>query len=308
MNSFEVISSQLIQFVVMLACGYLAARRGIIPRPFLDGLAKLIMAVLIPLLIFANAMHGTTWDMMIESSVIMVLMACMYVGLIAVQAIVARLLGLTGNHSRMYQATTIFGNAGFIGIPILLAAFPSHGGIYVTLMSIVDQCFLWTYGLYLTTPSGSGQSFSWKYFINPALIAVVLSIVLIAAGITLPGPLEQSLLTIGHAATPLALIYLGALLYYSDWSVAAKTKEVYVGMVVKLLCYPLAFFYVAKALCSDLDAVRAITLLASLPTMAVIAMFAAAKHNDGDFALGVVLIMTVVSMATLTVVTYVIYP
>ena len=79
-------------------------------------------------------------------------------------------------------------------------------------------------------------------------------------------------------------------------------------MVVKLLCYPLAFFYVAKALCSDLDAVRVITLLASLPTMAVIAMFAVAKHNDGDFALGVVLIMTVVSMATLTVVTYVIYP
>lgn len=307
MNSFAIILHQLIQFFVMLLCGYVAARKGIISKAFLDGLAKLIMGLLIPLLIFSNAMDQTTWAMLVESSAVLVLTAGMYVSLIVVMAIVAKALGLRGDHSHIFQATTVFGNAGFIGIPLLLAAFPKHGAIFVTLMSMVDQCFLWTYGLYLTTPAAKKTAFSWRHFLNPALVGVLLSVVCIAAGITIPTPLDDALLTIGRAATPLALIYLGGLLYFSNWLVAAKRYEVYVGMAVKLLAFPLAFWYVASRLCDNTQAVQAMSLIAALPTMTVIAMFAESHDNEGDYTLGTVLLMTIVSLFTLTAVSFVIF-
>lgn len=298
MHSFTVILQELIQFFVMLVCGYVAARRGIISKPFLDGLAKLIMAVLIPVLIFANAMDQTTWAMVVDSSVILALTAGLYISLIIVMAVLAKGLGLAGNHGRIFQATTIFGNAGFIGIPLLTAAFPQQSGIYITLMSMVDQCFLWTYAVYLTTPREASQPFRVRNFLNPPLVAVIAALVLIFCGISVPAPLDQALLTIGRAATPLALMYLGGLLYFSHWRVAAQAKEVYVGMVVKLLLYPLAFFYVASLVCPNKQAVQAIS---------VIAMFAESRQNEGDYTLGVVLLMTVVSLFTLTAVSYVVF-
>lgn len=307
MNSFTIVLYQLIQFFVMLVCGYGVAYKRIVSKSFLNGLASLMMKLLIPVLIFSNAMNGTTWRMVVSSAEILWLTAGLYVSLIIVMAVLARVLRLRGNHSRIVQATLIFGNAGFIGIPLILAAFPGHGGIYVTLMSMVDQFFLWTYGIYLTTPQDKALALSWKNFINPALVAVVSAIVCIAIGITLPKPVEGALLTIGHAATPLALLYLGGLLYFSRWQVAAKSAKLYIGMAVKLLLFPLAFYAVASRLCDDLAAVRAMTLIAALPTMTVIAMFAEKHDNERDFTLGTVLIMTVLSLVTLTIVSYLIF-
>lgn len=183
----------------------------------------------------------------------------------------------------------------------------AHGGIYVTLMSMIDQFFLWTYGVYLTTPQEKELALSWKNFINPALVAVVAAIICLAVGITLPTPVEDAFLTIGHGATPLALLYLGGLLYFSHWQVAAKSVKLYIGMAVKLLVFPVAFYYVASLLCANHAAVQAMALIAALPTMTVIAMFAEKHQNESDFTLGTVLIMTVISLFTLTIVSYLIF-
>ncbi len=307
MNLFYIISSQLFQFFIMMVCGYIAAKKGILSRSTLDALSKVIIGLLLPILIFANAMNGTTRQILFDSYQIILLGIGLYGGLIVFQAVVARILRLKGNHSRIYQATMIYGNVGFLGIPLLSAAFPGHGGIYIALFSIVDQLVLWTYGIYLTTPGEEKASFQWRSFINPAVFAILLALVLILLGISLPGLLETSLLTVGRAATPLSLIYLGGLIYYVDWSVAAKSKDLYVGIATKMLIYPLVFFEIVHRLCDDLMMVQALTLIGALPTMAAIAMFAQSKRNYGDYALSMVLLTTVASLLSMTIVSYLIF-
>lgn len=131
MNSFYIIANQLFQFFVMMLCGYMGARAGIIPKAFLGGLAKLIMGLLMPILIFANVLDGTTRQILLDCYPVLLLSLGIYIGLIVIQAALAYIMGLKGSHSHVYQATMIFGNAGFIGIPLLSAAFPGQGGIYI---------------------------------------------------------------------------------------------------------------------------------------------------------------------------------
>lgn len=307
MELFYIISNQLFQFFVMMVCGYIGARRGIVSHAALDVLSKVIIGILLPILIFANAMNGTTRQILFDCYAMILLSAGIYGGLIVLQALTARVLGHKGNRSRIYQATMIYGNVGFLGIPLLSAAFPERGGLYIALFSIIDQLVLWTYGMYLTTPAEEKTAFSLKKFFNPALCAIVLAIALILAGIRLPNVLEASLLTVGRAATPLSLIYLGGLMYYADWSIGAKTKDLYVGIATKMLFFPLAFFLAARAFCSDLEMVQAATLIAALPTMAAIAMFAQSKRNHGDYALSMVLLTTVACLVTMTIVSYFIF-
>ena len=59
-QSFSIILNQLISFFLMMIAGYLAARLKIISRKFLDGLSALIMKILLPVLVFANMMNGTS--------------------------------------------------------------------------------------------------------------------------------------------------------------------------------------------------------------------------------------------------------
>ena len=136
----------------------------------------------------------------------MLLTAVMYALLILVFWLVAKLLRLRDSHSHVFQASLIFGNAGFIGIPLIMALWPQNGAIYVALMSIIDQTLLWTYGVWLCEPvaEAAGDAASdyspavtrpsfgirvlglLKRFVNPAFIGVMLALILITVIAGLP--------------------------------------------------------------------------------------------------------------------------
>ncbi len=313
MNSFSVILNQLIQFFIMLLIGYLATRKQIMSAKFLSSLSTLIMRVLMPILIFANAMNGTNGTQLMESCPIMFLSLGMYISLIALFYLTAKILRLSGEISRVFQASMIFGNAGFIGIPLIMSIYPQHGAIYITLMSIIDQTFMWTYGLYLTTPktaNANSSSFSLKNFCNPALYAVALAILFLLAGLQLPTAVEHALLSIGYTTTPLSLIYLGGLIYFCNWKPVLLKKELYIGILLKLIAFPLVYFAVTSQFCSNNDMVSTMALISALPTMTIIAMFAQAHSVDpsvGNYALGMVLLTTMASLITLSIVSYFIF-
>lgn len=307
MDQFTIIVNQLFQFGIMLSAGYCAARTSVLSEPFLSGLARLIMSVLLPILIFANAANGPTRAHLIEGYPIILLSLGMYVGLISITALLAKITGLRRERAGVYRAAMIFGNAGFIGIPLLMGIFPENGAVYIVLMSIVDQGFLWTYGLWLTKPDSDRAAFHLKYFVNPALCAVGLALFFLLLDISLPGVIVRPLLSIGTAATPLSLIYLGGLTYFSNWKPALRCKELYVGIFVKMIVFPIVFHRLASLFCSSRDMVNTLVIVSALPTMVAIAMFAKMQNSEGDYALGLVLATTLASLVTLTIVSYLIF-
>ena len=139
MGEFSVILQQLLSFLIMLVIGYAASRTSIMSRNFLDGLSGLILKVLLPVNIFANALNGTSRAELLSCWPILLLSAGMYAGLISVFAVVSRLIVSEREKRRIFQAAMVFGNAGFLGIPLLLALYPARGAIFIALMSIIDQ-------------------------------------------------------------------------------------------------------------------------------------------------------------------------
>lgn len=307
MNQFFIVLNQLISFLIMMIIGFLAAKLSVVSEEFLDGLSKLIMRIILPILIFTNAVNGTTRSELFECYPILLLSLGMYIGLIIVFLLISKVMSLKEERNRLYRCTMIFGNAGFIGIPLLMSIFPEKGALYIALMSIVDQTFLWTYGHNLTIPIKEKQKFKIKNFINPALGAVALSLVIILLGIHIPTIILTPLQTVGKASTPLSLIYLGGLFYYCNWKIVLKEKELYVGIFIKMIIFPIVFYYIASGIFSNTDMVRAMSIISALPTMTTIAMFAKSKNNQAEYAVGTVLITTAVCLITLTIVSYIIF-
>ena len=144
MGQFGVMIGQLVGFLIMLMVGYGCVRLRFYGQTALDGMCSLLLNVLIPVLVFSNAVDGADRAQLAANWGVMLLTAVMYALLILVFWLVAKLLRLRGSHSHVFQASLIFGNAGFIGIPLIMALWPQNGAIYVALMSIIDQTLLWT--------------------------------------------------------------------------------------------------------------------------------------------------------------------
>lgn len=306
MNSFMVILEQLVSFFLMMLVGYIAAKKRVTTREFLDRLATLIMKLLLPIMIFSNMMNGTSRAQLAGDLPALFMVAAIYGSLVVIFAIIARLLRLPKERADIFQAVFVFGNVGFIGLPLMLSVSPAHGGIYSALVSIIDQSLFWTYGLYLTTPRGKSH-FDWKNFINPAVCGIVLAILLLLCDLHIPDILENGLLKIGSAATPLSLIYMGGLLCFCNWTPVLRQKELYLGIVVKMILFPILFFAVVSQFVTNTDMTHTVSLIAGLPTMVAVAMFAQSTRKEGDYALGTVLATTVASLITLSIVSYVIF-
>lgn len=152
MGQFGVMIGQLVGFLIMLMVGYGCVRLRFYGQTALDGMCSLLLNVLIPVLVFSNAVDGADRAQLASNWGVMLLTAVMYALLILVFWLVAELLRLKGSRSHVFQASLIFGNAGFIGIPLIMALWPQNGAIYVALMSIIDQTLLWTYGVWLCEP------------------------------------------------------------------------------------------------------------------------------------------------------------
>lgn len=136
----------------------------------------------------------------------------------------------------------------------------------------------------------------------------MLALVLILLGWRIPDLILKPLHTVGSMATPLSMIYLGGLFALTKWWNVFKCYELYVGLVAKMLAFPLALYALLNALPLPVthDMIVMITVIAGLPTMTTIAMFADSNDNMPEYAVGLVLVTTLFSLLSLAVVSTVI--
>lgn len=211
-----------------------------------------------------------------------------------------------------------------------MAMFPQHGAIYVALMSLVDQGILWTYGMWLCEPLKDNPSVTdeelgerplskqaprairighrilalLRRFLNPASIGVVLALIIILIGWKVPPIILTPLHIIGAMSTPTSMIYLGGLFAPTKWWEVFKRYEVYVGLGLKMIAFPLLFYILMSALPLPIthEMILMMTIIAGLPTMTAIAMFADKNDNMPEYTTGFVLVTTLFSLISLTLV------
>ena len=307
MNYFSIVLEQVEVFVVYLLIGIIAVKTNVLNREKLGALSSCVTKILLPLLIFSNAINGATKEQFLSSTVILLLTAVFYLVLYLTTAALSKLLRLDAQHKNLYRACSMFGNCGFMGIPIIIALYPKQGGIYIAVFTVIDQLVLWTIGLNLTSPPDSQTSVSLSKrlikMINPATIAITTGVFLVLTGIKLPAAVVNALAKTGSAASPLAMIYLGGVFCYIKIRNYLKCREIYATVLIKMVLLPIAFYTVMHHI-SSIDRSIAVTLsvLCALPSMASIAMIAETQHSDGDYAAGMIFITTLFSIITLPLV------
>ena len=305
---FSIIAGQMGMLAVYVILGIIGVKSGVLNKDSLNHISRFIMKMGLPLMIFTSMPDGTAASDYIGALPVLGISACMYAAIYFMSSVTLKAFKVGGDRACVYKASALFGNVGFIGMPLILAACPGKGMIYMAVYTMLDQALLWTLGMYLTAPvekrKAVGVKKAVRMMLNPAVIAIFLSLLFVLAGIKLPTILDTTLTKVGQTTTPLSMIYIGGLFCYFDIRQYLKKAELYFIVICKMLIIPVAIAAALALLKANAELTVTMALLSGLPTMTSVAMFANANGSDGDYATAAAFITTLTSLVTLPAVGY----
>lgn len=306
MEQFLIALTQIGIFLILICVGILTVKIKIFDGHSLAAVSKLVMQISLPSYIFINAINSATRQSLLDSLMVVPIAIVLYVILIIVSALIERGFRLEGNRKRVFRASLIFGNIGFMGIPLVTALYPDCALLYVSIFTIVDQLLFWTYGVLLTRPVSDGKQkispANLKNLLSPPLLAIVLATIFILAGIHIPEVFSSALVAVGNTSMPLALLYIGGILCTSDIRPVLRCGELYVGIIVKMVALPVVCYLVMSMGGLPGDMAGTLAFIVALPGIEMVPMLAKTNGSDGDYAVCAIMMTTIACLLTLPIV------
>ena len=296
MNTLTVLLQQIGMFVIYIITGVILIRTKVLTRENLEIISKVAIKLSLPVMIFINTVNGVDRKSFFSSLSILGIAVVMYVCLLILGTLSGKVFHLHGEHLQLYRAMTVFGNVGFMGIPIVVSIYPEKGMLYMAVFTIIDQLMLWTLGVKLTSS---------EKLINPVTVAIILAMICVLTGIRIPLVLNTALQKMGATATPLAMIYLGGVFACIDVLSFVKKPDYYGITLIKMIGFPVLFYILLRLVPIPADIRMTMALTSSMPVMSSVVMMANASGSDGDYAMGGIVVTTLCSVLTLPVVSWI---
>jgi hypothetical protein len=200
-----------------------------------------------------------------------------------------------------------WGNVGYMGVPLCLAAFGEAGLPPAMLAVIVTSVIAMVFGVMLIeleVAAGHGPvitflNAAWNVARNPLPLSIVAGIIWSGLALPLPTPVEKWLDLLGAAASPCALFAIG--LFLSDKSVRRGLAEAGLATLIKVLVQPLLAAVVLPWFV-DLKSVagQAALVMAALPTAANAFVLAKQFNAQVEQNTASVLLSTAFSVVTVS--------
>lgn len=255
----------------LILTGYLAGYRRLLGRDSSEALNGFVFYFALPVLLFVAMAKIDTSTVLNGSFIAAYLLG--QVTTLLIGAVVAKtVFRISLSEAATHGTVGIYGNVGYMGIPLVLTAFGEQALPPVVIATIINAALniaVLTAVIESDRQSGSGLSALGKVaksvLGSPLLIAPVLGFLWALADLSLPAPVQTYGAILGAAAGPCALFSIGLSLV--GLPLSEGRAEVASMTVLKLLVHPLVTWGFALWLLDDQPQVFLIcVLMAALPT------------------------------------------
>ncbi len=300
----KLVLDKMLTMLLMLIVGVIAAKTGVVDAEGNRRLSRYAIAVPQCATILASAMNMQS-DVTAGTVLGVLGVGCvMYALLLALGVLMPRLARIPGKDRGLYSVLTIFGNVGFMGIPLAGAIFGSDAVFYAALLVIPFNLLLFTFGIRLIS-GGTGERFDWRRMINPALVSSVAAVVIIFLPVTWPSPVTEAVTAIGDMILPLSMTIVGASLGEQKLRDVLLDWRLYLFAPVRLIVAPVLLWACLRPFVTDPTLLGTITVAAGMPCAAVAAMLSIQYGANEKLATRNVFMTTLLSVGTIPLVCWV---
>ncbi len=302
-------------FFALVLCGYLAARRRMLPLEAIPGLNGFVLFFALPCMLYrfgANTPIAQLLDVGVLAT--WLLCALVIVGFTVAVSLNSR---IGWNDAAFGALVAAFPNSGFMGVPLLVALLGAQSAGPVIVTMVVDMIVTSSLCIALSRLDGAdthGASKALKNALkgvvaNPMPWAILLGALVSAMGWMPPKPVTQTVGLLADAASPVALFTIGAVLARSQMLAAsghasAPLLSDYLPVaLIKLFLHPLLVLVVGGGLISQgvplsRFALTVMVLTAALPSASNVSLLAERFGADNGRIARIILVSTAAAFVT----------
>lgn len=197
--------------------------------------------------------------------------------------------------------STVYSNAGFMGIPLVQAFLGSKGVFFSVPFLVVYNLFMWGHGIHLFTSKDS-QKFGEQVrslIFNPNIIAAVLGIIIYLTQFKLLNIFHTPLVYLANVNTPLSMLVIGSNLSEISLREVFNDKTCWKGTMLRNLFVPIISMIVLKTFMLNKIAYVALVIMISCPVAGVVVLFSILNNFDVKFPTKLLCLSTIISVITI---------
>ena len=299
----DIIAALAKTFIIILP-GYIVTKLGILNTQHTAGMSALITCVTYPcLVIMAMQMDFSMRILNNCKTVVLIFLGSVIAALIAAK-IVSRIVKLPPERAGIFAFMLVFGNTGFIGLPVLHGLLGSEAVFYGALCDSSYDIFMFTIGITLIRNGASEYTMklgdTLKGLINPCFIGVLIGLTLFICGITLPEIIATPMTRMGNITSPLAMIVVGSHLANVRIRDLFTSGHAYLVCLMKLILFPLIALLIVKLVIGTGSLLASVIVLqAAMPCAMLSVIFSERYNGDVSFASTGVTLTTLMCIFTI---------
>lgn len=287
---FNALSACLV-LLMLMSVGYFMGVWGWMTSAEKKFVSKYIVNIAVPCNCLVGLLNNLDRNSLVEAGGMVLTGVLAVVVNLLFSALVARLLRLPRERWGVFVAMAGLSNTIFIGIPVCTQLFGEVSMPYIMLYYLGHTTFLQSVGVMLveragTKPGGTNSpvKFLKDVFTKPPILSVIASILLLAAGVRLPGPVMRFASYISGSVSPLALIYCGFIVYEVGLRNLTFLRGLPTMLVMRLVISPL----ICLACCSLFGMsglpLQVFVVESALPVVSQVTVMAGAFGADEQYA------------------------
>jgi len=302
-------------FFALVLCGYVAARRRMLPFDAISGLNTFVLYFALPCMLYRFG-AGTPVAQLLDAAAISVYLLCALV-LVAFVVWSSRNARIGWNDASFGALVAAFPNTGFMGVPLLVALLGAQAAGPAILTIMIDLLITSSLCIALSRLDGADEHGVEKatknamkgVALNPMPWSIVLGGAASALQLVPLQPVAQTIGLLADSASPVALFTIGAVLARSQFVAAQEEHDPMPWgdfapvALIKLLVHPLLLWGVGSiAIALGLPLGRfpltVMVLVAALPSASNVALLAERFGADTGRIARIILLTTAAAFLT----------
>ena len=306
-----------VPFFALVLCGYLAARRHILPESAIPGLNAFVLYFALPCMLFRFGMNTPIFDLLNPAVLGVYVVSALLIVFFTIAVTLRDPVHL--KDAAFGALVAAFPNTGFMGVPLLVALLgPAAAGPVIC--TVLADLFI-TSSLCIALAqaheaSGQGARAAALRALrgalsNPLPWSIALGALFSVMDWKLAGPPDQVVRMLADSASPVALFTIGAVLWRAGQPAHTRTPPSrYLPVAaIKLFVHPLLIFCgaaAAKALGAPLSSFQVVvlTLAAALPSASNVSLLAERYGADNGRIARIIMSSTVAAFVSFSLLAF----
>ena len=309
--SILVVLQQMVIIFILIGVGMLLYRRNMLSEATSKQISGIIINVTNPALLICSAFEDGPKVSLGGLSIALAAYAAVFVILIALSFLIPYILGVPKKLHYAYQMLTIFGNVGFIGIPLASAVLGSESLIFVSIFNLLFNLLIYTLGMSMLekaaslqaaegeiSPAGRHTSGRLQKLVNAGTISAAVTILCYLGDFQVPVILSSTLTYMGRATTLLSMLVLGVSVAQMAPKQIFSHPKLYAFTLLRQILVPVGCILLMRRFVDNKLILNTMLLMVAVPAANMPLMLAKQMDMDTEAISQGIILTTILSIAT----------